>query len=67
MLRFEDAVDVGAGALGVVCAFGLVLLVFVLLCANALGAVHGNTNRTPLSRTPCSVVGRNFIRTLFPA
>jgi hypothetical protein len=68
MRRFDGAVAVGA--LGVVCAFAaapLVVLLGVLLWAKALLAVHGNINRTPPNRTPFSAVGRNFIRTLFPA
>jgi hypothetical protein len=68
MRRFDGAV--AAGALGVVCALALaplVVLLGVLLWAKALLAVHGNINRTPPNRTPFSAVGRNFIRTLFPA
>ena len=68
MRRFDGAVAVGA--LGVVCAFApapLVVLLGVLLWAKALLAVHGNINRTPPNKTPFSAVGRNFIRTLFPA
>jgi hypothetical protein len=67
MRRFDGAV--AAGALGVVCAFAPAPLAVlgVLLWAKALLAVHGNINRTPPNRTPFSAVGRNFIRTLFPA
>jgi hypothetical protein len=67
MLRLDGAVD--AGALDV-CAFVLLLAalvwlpLWVLLCAKAL---QGNTNRSPPNSTPFSAVGRNFIRTLFPA
>jgi hypothetical protein len=68
MRRFDGAVAVGA--LGVVCAFVLappVVLPGVPLCAKALLAVHGNINRTPPNKTTFSAVGKNFIRTLFPA
>jgi hypothetical protein len=68
MRRFDGAV--AAGALGVVCALALaplVVLLGVLFWAKALLAVHGNISRTPPNRTPFSAVGRNFIRTLFPA
>ena len=64
MRRFDGAVAVGA--FGAVCAFALVPLV-VPLCAKALLAAHGNINRTPPNKTPFSAVGKNFIRTLFPA
>jgi hypothetical protein len=63
MRRFDGAV--AAGALCVVCA--LAPLLCVLLWAKALLAVHGNINRTPPKRIPCTPVGRNFINTLFPA
>jgi hypothetical protein len=59
--RFDGAVADGA-----LCVVGAPPVV-VLLCAKALLAVHGNINRTPPNRTPLNTVGRNFIRTLFPA
>jgi hypothetical protein len=68
MRRFDGAVAVGA--LGVVCVFALappVVLFGVLLWAKARLAVPGNISRTPPNKTPLSAVGRNFIRTLFPA
>jgi hypothetical protein len=65
MRRFDGAV--ADGALCVVCACAAAPLLVVLLWAKALLAVHGNINRTPPNRTPLNTVGRNFIRTLFPA
>jgi hypothetical protein len=57
--RFDGEVAAGAGE---------VAGAFVpLLWAKTLLAVHGNINRTPPKRIPCSRVGRNFINTLFPA
>jgi hypothetical protein len=70
--------EVAAGALGVVCPVVLFVallfweLLWVLLWANALLAVDGSSNRAPPNRTPPnttldSSIGRNFIKTLFPA
>src|ERR1700754_1058361 len=68
MLRFDGEVD--AAPLGVACDFVVPLVVepvCVPLWAKALLAVKGNNSRTPLSTALRTSVGRNFIRTLFPA
>jgi hypothetical protein len=73
MLRLDG--EVAPGALGVVCVLlvaplGCVLLcvpLWVLLWAKALPAVDGSTSNTPPNKTADIWIGRNFIKTLFPA